>query len=65
MGCNIKVDPLLLAVLAALFTVIGDFLALLLAISEYQQQAEEKEKQKCELQQQIKLLQEQFDKFCN
>jgi sensor domain CHASE-containing protein len=65
MRCNNNFNPLYWAVIAALFTVVGDVIALILAISELQQQESETQKQKDDLQQQIKLLQGQLNNICS
>jgi|GEM_PF-1783552 len=60
---NSGLDSLKLAVIAALFTVLGDLIALILAIIALHQQKEENAKARKELHEKILQLQQELEKF--
>ncbi|NLY43021.1 MAG: hypothetical protein GX066_03415 [Clostridiaceae bacterium] len=62
---NSQLDPVRLAVIAAFFTLLGDFIAFILAIDELQKQKVEEQKDMELLKQQIRDLQKHLEKYNN
>ncbi len=63
MPCLDKLDPLKIAIMAALFAVIGDLLALLLAISALKEEQDDAANERRFLESQIQLYQEKLSKL--